>query len=102
MRIGYNSETKFVGLFIPPTLSLVREDCTKMIKLSSKNVMEPLYRILFGKELTEYTKEWNAPGTKLQNYPWHTQAVNKCIKLVNDQPKKFMGSNNVMNLSVLG
>ena len=41
--------------------------------------------------LLEYVNEISALVTKLKNYPCHTQAVERCIKLVSEAYEKVCG-----------
>ena len=59
---------------------------------SAENIIElPLDKRIFAKELMKYIKYNNTPAIKLENYPCHTQAVERCVKLVSDAPGAVSG-----------
>ena len=54
-----------------------------------ENVTEPpLTYNLSNRSLIEYVIEINTPIIELENYPCHMQAVERCIKLVNEASER--------------
>ena len=54
---------------------------------SAENITElPTDKRISKKESMKYIKYNNTPAIELENYPCHTQAVERCVKLVRDTP----------------
>ena len=54
---------------------------------SAKNITElPPDKRISEKEMMKYIKYNNTPAIELENYPCHTQAVERCVKLSSDAP----------------
>ena len=47
----------------------------------------------------KYIKYSNTPAIELENYPCHTQAVERCVKLVSDAPGAVCGQKQRYGLS---
>ena len=75
-----------------PRINFACEEYTELINWANENVTEPpLTFNLSNQSLTEYVKEANTPVIELDNYPCHTQAVERCLKLVSEASEKVCG-----------
>ena len=81
-----------VRQFQLPRLNFASEDYTEMIDWAIENVTEPpLTFNLSSQSLMECVKENSIPIMELENCPCHTQAVERCIKLVSEASEKVCG-----------
>ena len=86
-KARHTSTTRYAQQYRLPTVNFVSSESqtTRKWLIGLQNVLQnPLTSDISEKDLMKYIKHKNAPAIELENYPCHTQAVARCVKLVSD------------------
>jgi len=85
---------KGVRQFTVPPMNFDCTDYTAMIDWTTVRVNEPLVTIsISDDDLREFIREPTTPVVTFDRYPCHTQAVERCIKLVTEASQSVCGKN---------
>ena len=99
LKASHTSTTRSLRQFRLPILNFASADFTNISDWSVENIIEPSPdKRISEEELMKYSKFNNRLATELNNYPCHTQVVERFVKLVSDAPGKFADRNSGMGL----
>ena len=86
------SKGKSIRNFIPPTLNFEAHDYTEIIHWNTAKLSSPpLLRGVSNEEINSCITTGDMPDWNVQNYPCHTQAVERCVKLVTEASSNVCG-----------
>ena len=92
-RSEHNSVRIPVRVFTVPEINFNAEDYTELINWQSCNVTEPPLTVnISDVDITAFVKSKESPVVDFPRFPCHTQAVERCIKLVTEASAAVCGN----------
>lgn len=86
------SESDSIRIFKPPNLNFEAKDYTEIIKWNTSTLTPPpLLRTLTNEDIKQYLSNDFKPVMSIDAFPCHTQAVERCAKLVTEASSKVCG-----------
>lgn len=90
-----NNSKSAVRIFHTPTLNFEAKDYSELIDWSKCKVSPPpMMRKLTTETISTYLRNKTLPEFEFMNFPCHTQAVERCVKLVTEASDKVCGQDN--------